>query len=203
MVKKEQTRTCIVTRKAGTKDELIRFVLGPEQEVVADIRGKLPGRGVWVTNSRQAVEKAVAKNLFSAGFKQKVTVSAEISKNVENMLIDAIEQGLSMAKKSGLVITGFSKVDAAARRGDIEVLVHASDGREDGLAKVNSALKAGQWLLSEEGDDIKMPRVFNRLSSARLDKALGTSNAVHVALIKGGVTRGLKKQIEKLDNYCL
>ena len=110
MVKKEQTRTCIVTRKAGTKDELIRFVLGPEQEVVADIREKLPGRGVWVTNSRQAVEKAVTKNLFSAGFKQKVRVSADIVKNVEDLLIDAIEQGLSMAKKSGRLRTKTSSV---------------------------------------------------------------------------------------------
>ncbi len=77
-VKKEQTRTCIVTRQNGNKDELIRFVIGPDQTVIPDIKGKLPGRGVWVTNCKQAVQKAYERKMFAAGFKQKVNVGSNI-----------------------------------------------------------------------------------------------------------------------------
>ncbi len=199
MAKKEQARTCIVTRIAGDKDDLIRFVLGPEQDVVPDLKGKLPGRGVWVTNSRQAVQKAYERKLFAAGFKQKVNVVSDISKNIEDLLLENIERGLSMAKKSGLVITGFSKVESAARKGNVEVLFHAGDGKQDGLAKIRSALIAGKLA---GGYEKGMPGAFSGLSSARLDKALGTGNSVHVALIKGGATRSLKMQIRKLDKYC-
>ena len=41
-------RRCIVTRATGPKEGLIRFVLGPDDEVVPDLAGKLPGRGIWV-----------------------------------------------------------------------------------------------------------------------------------------------------------
>ena len=45
----EPERTCIVTRAVKPVAELIRFVLGPDDQVVPDLKHKLPGRGVWVT----------------------------------------------------------------------------------------------------------------------------------------------------------
>ena len=41
-------RTCIVTRAKLPPDELLRFVLAPDGQVVPDLKRKLPGRGVWV-----------------------------------------------------------------------------------------------------------------------------------------------------------
>ena len=198
MVKKEQSRTCIVTRESGKRDELIRFVIGPEENVVPDIKQKLPGRGVWVTNSRQAVQKAYERNLFAAGFKKKVNVSSEISQNIDDLMVDNIHRGLSMAKKSGLVITGFSKVEALARKGEVNVLFHARDGKEDGLSKIESALFAAN-LAGHYKKGI--PKAFTVLGAGQLDIALGMSNTVHVALIKGGASSNLKIQIRKLDEY--
>jgi predicted RNA-binding protein YlxR (DUF448 family) len=199
MVKKEQIRTCIVTRKSGGKEDLIRFVIGPDENVVADIREKLPGRGVWVTNSKKIVQQACERNLFAAGFKQKVKVDGAIWRNIEDLLLDNIQRGLSMAKKSGLVITGFSKVESLARRGDVKILFHACDGKQDGVAKIKSALIACKAV---GGYEYGLPQPFTRLSSARLDAALGMSNAVHVALVSGGASGSLKKQIRRFDNYC-
>lgn len=198
-MKKENKRTCIVTRQNTYKDELIRFVLGPGDCVVPDLKEKLPGRGVWVTNDKQIVQKAMDKNLFAAGFKKKVSVNEQMVFDIEEFLLAGIVNGLSIAKKSGLVITGFSKVEALARRGDAKLVFHASDGREDGLGKIKSALLAGQLA---GGNKKKTGEPFVRLKSELLDKALGSSNAVHVALTTGGATASLKAQIARVEKYC-
>ena len=52
-------RMCAVSREVRPIDELIRFVVSPSGEVVADLKRKLPGRGLWVSASRQAVAEAV------------------------------------------------------------------------------------------------------------------------------------------------
>ncbi len=199
MAKKEQKRTCIVTRDLMNCDEMIRFVIAPQGEVVVDLKEKLPGRGVWVTNSRQVIQSAIDRKLFAAGFKQKVSVSTDILQAIEKLMLAKISNGLSMAKKSGLVITGFAKVSALARAGDVKILLHASDGRDDGVAKIRSALVSCQ---SNDGYKKGLPQIFDRLGSAQLDVALGMSNSVHVALTQGGATRSLKKQITRLENYC-
>ena len=65
-------RMCIVTRAVKAPDELLRFVLSPEDQVTPDIKRKLPGRGVWVTADRPTVEQAARKGAFARGFKRKV-----------------------------------------------------------------------------------------------------------------------------------
>ncbi len=48
----ESGRSCAVTRARRRKDELIRFVLGPDGTVVPDLKERLPGRGLWLTASQ-------------------------------------------------------------------------------------------------------------------------------------------------------
>jgi len=199
MAKKERTRTCIVTRKAMNCDNMIRFVVAPDGEIVADLKEHLPGRGVWISNSRQLVQKACERNLFAVGFKQKVNAGIEILQSIESRMLENVQRGLSMAKKSGLVLTGFAKVDALARKGDVNVLFHAADGSDDGAAKIRSALVACQ---RRGGYEAGLPKIFTALSSTRLDKALGMGNSVHVALIEAGATLSLKKQIARFEKYC-
>ena len=65
----ETERTCVVTRRAGSPDDLIRFVLAPDGTVTPDLKRKLPGRGVWVTARRKEIAEAVKKRAFTRGFK--------------------------------------------------------------------------------------------------------------------------------------
>ena len=53
----------------------LRFVIGPDRGLVADLAGKLPGRGMWVSADRAALNKAAKKGLFSRSAKAPVTVS--------------------------------------------------------------------------------------------------------------------------------
>src|ERR1700704_4248478 len=79
-------RVCAVSREVRPIDELIRFVVSPQGEVVADLKRKLPGRGLWVSASRQAVAEAVRRNQFSRGFRRDVRAAPTLPPETKNRL---------------------------------------------------------------------------------------------------------------------
>ncbi|WP_298425720.1 RNA-binding protein [Rhodoblastus sp.] len=170
-------RSCLVTRRTGAPDELIRFVLGPDHAVVPDLRRKLPGRGVWVGLSKTLVAQAVKKQLFSRGLKEKAVAAPDLPDLVDSLMLREALQGLALANKAGLVVTGFAKVEAAIAAGKVAALVHAAEGADDGKRKLRQALRR------RFGD--ATPPEFNLISGEALDAALGRGNVVHVAVGAG------------------
>ena len=61
----EPERRCIVTGEVQPKAGLIRFVAGPDGQVVPDLAEKLPGRGIWVTADRAAIFEGNARAAYS------------------------------------------------------------------------------------------------------------------------------------------
>ncbi len=116
LARHEPERTCIVTRAALPAAGLIRFVLGPDNAVYADLKHKLPGRGVWVTARRDLVQEAVKRRLFARAFKAEVTVSPTLADDIAASLREDLRQGLSLANKAGTVLTGFAKLELGHRR---------------------------------------------------------------------------------------
>ena len=106
-------RMCAVTRQVQPIDELIRFVVSPQREVMADLKRKLPGRGLWITASRQVVVEAVKRNQFGKGFKREVRVAPTLAADTEALLVRGVIEALAMAAKAGQVVAGFSKVEGA------------------------------------------------------------------------------------------
>src|SRR5579875_358757 len=53
-------RRCIVSRERGERARMIRFVVGPNGEVVPDLAAKLPGRGIWLSARRDMLDTARA-----------------------------------------------------------------------------------------------------------------------------------------------
>ena len=51
-------RTCITTGQTLSPHRLIRFVAAPDGSAVADLAGRLPGRGAWVTATEEAIRTA-------------------------------------------------------------------------------------------------------------------------------------------------
>ena len=80
------TRKCIVSGNILLKDDLLRFVAGPDNLVIPDFKKRLPGKGVYVSNSRQMLQKAIEKNLFAKALKIKVKPIDNLSKMVEDLL---------------------------------------------------------------------------------------------------------------------
>ena len=68
-------RRCVVTGKTGPRESFLRFVEAPDGTVVPDIEGKLPGRGLWLTVSRAALEQAVLRNAFAKAAKTRRRIS--------------------------------------------------------------------------------------------------------------------------------
>ena len=71
-------RHCALTRTLKPVDDMIRFVVGPGDKAVPDIKRKLPGRGIWITASRAALDDAVKRGVFARGFKRNVRVAADL-----------------------------------------------------------------------------------------------------------------------------
>jgi len=194
-------RMCAVSRKVRPVDELIRFVVAPSGEVVADIKRKLPGRGLWISASRQAVAEAVRRNHFSRGFKRDVRVPQTLATDTEALLARSTVEALAIAAKADQVISGFSKVEAALQtrqvRGAIRALIHAADGAEDGIRKLDAVLRQNT---GNKGVSTDMP-VITILTSAELDLALGRSNVIHAALLAGPASRTFLSRSQTLVRY--
>ena len=97
-----------------------------------DILHKLPGRGVWTQLNAAVVRQAVAKQTFSRGFRTSVKAGADLAEDIDRLLEADALRFLSLVNKSGLVIVGGAKVEAAIRAGAVAGLVHAADGAADG-----------------------------------------------------------------------
>lgn len=179
MPRHEPERTCIVTREVRPPTDMIRFVLGPESQVVADLKHKLPGRGVWVTAQADKVAEAVRRRGFGRAFKAEVKVAPTLAEDIDAALVADLRQALALANKAGVVITGFMKVEAAAREKPLAAVVHASEAAPDGRRKLAGALR------NRLGDAISALPVVDVLSGAELDLALGRSNVIHAALVAG------------------
>ena len=100
-------RRCLVTGETGPKAGLIRFVIGPDDVVVPDVLGKLPGRGLYVTADRAALQAAVKKRAFARGARRAVTVPEGLVDTVEAALARRVIDLVSMARKAGNAVCGF------------------------------------------------------------------------------------------------
>jgi uncharacterized protein len=194
-------RMCAVTRQVRPIGELIRFVVAPSGEVVPDLKRKLPGRGLWVSASRQAVAEAVRRHQFSKGFKREVRVAPTLATDTEALLARSAIDALAMAAKAGQAISGFGKVEDALTsrqpQSQVRALIHASDGAVDGIRKLDALVrqKAG---INDESNPIP---VVTALTSEQLDLALGRSNVVHAALLAGPASQTFLSRSQMLVRY--
>jgi len=182
-------RRCIASRESGPTDRLIRFVLGPDAQVVPDLAAKLPGRGVWVTADRALVEKAVAKKLFSRAFKAQAAAPADLADRLEALLAGRLIDLIGLARRAGQAVTGFEKVRAKLKDGSAGALVQASDGAQDGKTKVAR--------LAREVPKIEV------LNSKELGLAFGRDFAIHAALDRGGIADRVIAEATRLGGLRL
>lgn len=188
-------RSCIVTKQALAKEKLIRFVASPDGMIVPDLKGKLPGRGVWVTAKKEIIAQAVEKKLFARALKTKVTADENLPDLVGELIAKRALSALAMAKKAGALVTGFAKVDSTIRSGSASMLIHATDAADDGIRKLSSATSFVEHM---EGDPIDVHQCW---TIDEMSIALGIGNAVHIAAIYGGATKNLRSAIVQLEEY--
>jgi hypothetical protein len=192
-------RMCAVTRGVRPIDELIRFVVSPSGEAIADLKRKLPGRGLWVSASHRAVAEAARRNLFGKGFKRQVRVSPTLAQDIENLMVRGAIEALAIAAKAGQVVSGFTKVETALGERQARALIHAADGAADGIRKLDAVVRQ---TAGTGGEPHEFP-VLAVLTSAQLDLALGRSNVIHAALLAGPAGKTFLSRCQILVQYRL
>jgi uncharacterized protein len=170
-------RRCVVTRRVLPKERLVRFVLGPDGILVADLEGRLPGRGIWLQARRDVVETACAKGSFAEVAHAPVKVPDGLADRIELQLRRRCLDLIGLARRAGQLAAGFERAGAWLREGRAGVIVAAIDGAEGGRGRLASL-----------GRDVPLVELF---SAAELGAALGRDHAVHVVLGRGALARRL------------
>jgi len=182
--KDEPERKCIVSGESQPKGGLIRFVLGPDDMVVPDLLGRLPGRGIYVAADRAALTKAAAKGLFARAARAPAKAPADLAVMVEALLVRRVLDLLSLARKAGDAVTGYEKVKDWLVKGTATVLIQASDGSERGKSKLRPPEKTGLFI--------------GCLTAQEMGLAFGREHAIHGALAAGGLSDRVVEEAARL-----
>lgn len=176
-------RKCIATGDVQPKHGLIRFVIGPDDQVYPDILGKLPGRGIYVSADRAALELAVKKKAFARSAKQPVTLPDGLIDEVEQQLARRVVDLISLQRKAGKAVAGYEKVKGWLQTEEAEVLIQAVDGSGRGKSKLSTPHYGHYigWLTADE-----------------LGLAFGRQTVIHGALASGGLTQRVVEEAGRL-----
>ncbi|MGE5720966.1 MAG: DUF448 domain-containing protein, partial [Sphingomonadales bacterium] len=172
-------RKCVLTGTHAPREALIRLALGPDGSVAPDVRARAPGRGAWIGVTRAELEAAQAKGrlkgaLLRAFKVPSLSIPEDLGARTEAALRQATLDRLGLEARAGTLITGSERIAVAARRGEVRLLIHASDAGADGCAMLDQAWRAG----GGEGQGVVFPAERTILSLA-----LGRQNVVHIAIL--------------------
>ncbi len=186
---KTAQRRCIASRERRDKLEMLRFVVDPDGWIVADLGGKLPGRGIWLSADRDMVHTACTKNLFAKAARAMVKVPEDLAGRVEKLLVRRCLDHIGLARRAGQAVAGFEKVEAWLKSGKgAGVLLAASDGADQGRAKIQALARAMAATAA----------LVDSLNSAELGAGFGRDKAVHAVLAKGRLAEKLRLDAGRL-----
>ncbi|WP_232475968.1 DUF448 domain-containing protein [Flavisphingomonas formosensis] len=179
----EPERKCVLSGEKAPRQDLIRLALGPDGTVAPDVRAKAPGRGAWIGVDRVALEAAIAKGklkgALARAFKTaKIVIPDDLPQQIEAALQRAALDRLGLEARAGTLLTGAERIGDAARKGTVEMLIHAKDAAVDGSRKLDQALRVGLGIEGSGEEGVVIP-----VSRAILSMAVGRENVVHIALI--------------------
>ncbi|PBN43899.1 DUF448 domain-containing protein [Sphingobium sp. D43FB] len=194
-------RKCILTGDRADPDHLIRLAIGPEDQLLPDLRAKAPGRGAWIGVSRAELEVALAKGklrgAIARAFKTgELAIPDDLADQIETGLRRALLDRLGLESRASMLLTGSEKIDVACRKGQVRLLLHAMDAAPDGNRKLDQALRVGQEAEGTDLAGIVLPVDRNALSMA-----MGRDNVVHIAVTDSRAASRLRAAIGRLESY--
>ena len=186
-------RKCILSGEHGARDQLIRLALGPDGQVAPDVRARAPGRGAWIAVDRAALEAAQAKGKLKGALARAFKTGAvsapdDLSEKIEAALRQNALDRLGLEARAGTLVTGSEKIETAARRGDVHLLIHAADAAADGNSRLDQAWRVG----GGEPQGLVFPA-----ERAILSLALGRENVVHIARIDRAAAARVRHAIDR------
>ena len=180
-------RRCFVSGRRDPPAQMVRFVVSPDDVVVPDVEGRLPGRGMWLSAERDVVNTAVAKGLFSKAARRRVTIPPDLADQVEAQLARRCLDLLGFARRAGQAVAGFEKVAANLRLGQAALLMQAIDAAAGGRSKMKSLARSG--------------RVAEVLSAKEIGRVFGRDHVVHVAVAPGSLADRIAQETARLGGF--
>ena len=164
----------------------------PDGAAVPDLKNKLPGRGLWISATREALGEATGARPLPAGSSGRSACPQTLSSR-RNALERAVLDALAMAGKARSVAAGFAKVEAALEKEDVIALLHAAGASSDGIRKLQAAARRHR-----SGPP---PAEIGFLTTAQLDLALNRPNVVHAALLAGPASETFLARCRRLERF--
>jgi uncharacterized protein len=180
-------RRCLVSRESSDAAGMVRFVVSPDGELVPDVDGRLPGRGLWLAARRDIVATAVAHGVFQKAARARVHVAPDLAERVEGLLVRRCLDLIGLARRAGLAVAGYEKVRALVAKGRAGVVIQASDAAPGGRGRV-SAAAAG------------VPEV-TLFTVTELARAFGRETVVHAALERGPMAESFLRETARLAGF--
>ena len=184
----EALRRCHISGKEDTADNMLRFVHAPDAAdgtrgvLTPDLAQRLPGQDdVWLVNSHALVIQLAAL--------PEVNAPRDLAVRVENLMRQNLAALISLARKAGVLVNGFTKTEAALKAGSIKLLFAAHDGAEGGRSKL--AQKARVMNIA----------LCSQLSGDELGMALGRENVIHAGLTDVGWADRIDRESRRLAAY--
>jgi predicted RNA-binding protein YlxR (DUF448 family) len=193
---KAPLRRCIATGDTMPVDDLLRFVVGPDGKLCADLGRELPGRGIWVGGRRELVERAVKKHLFARAARAAVAVAGDLPDQIEAAMARRCLALLGLARRAGQLSLGYEKVRAALAADPSAIAVTARDGSTNGRQKLLSGLRGDTGENRDGGR-----KVIALFEIEELSLALGRENVVHAALRAGGLANRFLAECRRLEDF--
>lgn len=195
-------RRCILSGDRAAPEHLVRLALSPDGALMPDVRAKAPGRGAWIGVSRAALEKALGngklKGALSRAFKTgEFVVSPDLPELIANALERQAMERLGLEAKSSNLITGSEKIDVAARRGQVHMLLHAADAAPDGCRKLDQA-----WRVGQEAEGQELAGMILPVGRDALSQALGRENVVHIAVTDRSAAARIAALLSRWQSYA-
>ena len=195
MVGKKQTATreCCVTKANLPKSELIRFVVGPDEQIYPDVTGKAGGRGVWVSANATHVVEAQKSNRFARALKMQVKLPDDLAALTREHLQRYLIGALQLARKGGFLVLGAAKVRSALEKDKVAALITAADASDDGRRKMQQLIRVLEL-------DDTLPKI-DELNAEQLSLAFGGKNVIHAALTGGAAANSAKERHKRLVQF--
>lgn len=192
-------RRCAVTRERLPKERMIRFVVGPDRQIVPDLAARLPGRGIWLSASADVLDfddkdgrggkgqrgGRMLAGAFARAARGQVSVPPDLSITLQAGLVRRIGEFLGLARRAGQAVAGFEKAREILRTGRSRLVLQASDGSEAERERFLSGLGPGLT-------------VIDPLPGEALGRIFGRDYVVHVAVAPGKLAESLVHEAGRL-----
>ncbi len=183
-------RRCAVSRERLPKEEMIRFVIGPDRNVVPDLAARLPGRGIWLSARADVLENARTRGVFAKAARGPVTVLPDLTSVLKVALAQRIVDFLGLARRAGQAVCGFQKAREWLVSGRVGLVIEAADGSADERVRFL-------------GRHAEKTMVVQPLDGATLGAVFGRDHVVHVVVSKGRLAQRLKAETARYAGLCM